>query len=171
MATVPIKDVPAVAANVTPIGEAPSLNPAGGRVGPKVILSRQMNLPDLTMIQRVVEDWAEHKDVIADLDQADVKRFLTQLRKSRTAYTRLIELVTLKTKDDVPTPRANGASKGAEVPSEPPAKAPVKRTAKTPRKTAKAPAKAPAKAVAVPTGETLAAKAAEVAAKTETKDA
>lgn len=176
MATVPLKDVPAVAATVTPIGEAPSLNPAGGRVGPKVVLSRQMDMPDLTMIQAVVKDWAENESVITDLDPDRVKRFLAELRKSRTATTRLIELIQLKTKTTDPaTPRANGGAKGAEAPTEPPAKRAAAPRKPAPAKAAKTPVK-PRKAAATkpagPTGESLAAKAAEVAAnKTTDKDA
>lgn len=185
MATVPLKDVPTVAATVTPIGEAPSLNPAGGRVGPKVVLSRQMDLPDLTMIQAVVKDWAENEGVITDLDPDRVKRFLAELRKSRTATTRLIELIQLKTKTEpAATPRANGGSKGAEAPTEPPAKRTAAPRKPAPAKAAKTPVKpvskvlpsaarkAAAAKAAGPTGESLAAKAAEVAAnKTTDKDA
>lgn len=169
----PIDQVPTAAASVTPIGDAPSLNPAGGRVGPKVMLDRQMDLPDLSMIQKVVKDWAEHEAVITELDAVRVKKFLADLRRSRTAYTRLIELLQLKTKTDSPaTPRANGGAKDTDVST----KAPARKAA---AKKAVAPAKAPGKpkvpatrnaaaakkAAAAPlTGESLAAKAAEVAA-------
>ena len=170
METVPIKDVPTVAASVTSIGEAPSLNPAGGRVGPKVVLTRQMNLPDLTLIQKIVKDWAEHEDVIPELDAAELKKFAAELRKSRTAYTRLIELIALKTKaPDTATPRSNGSGGDTSVPTEPPAKraAPAPKTAvrksvKTPVAAKKAAAaKAPSKELS---GESLAAKAAELTA-------
>lgn len=148
MATVPLSQIPTVAATVTPIGEAPSLNPAGGRVGPKVVLTRQMNLSDLTMIQKVVKDWAENEAVITDLDETQLKKFLADLRKSRTAYTRLIELIQLKTKTEAPaTPRSNGGDKGAQVPTEPPVKVAAKKAAaapKTPVKKAAAAPKTPA---------------------------
>jgi ParB-like chromosome segregation protein Spo0J len=194
----PIDQVPTAAASVTPIGEAPSLNPAGGRIGPKVVLTRQMDLPDLSLIQKVVQDWAENADVITDLDEARLRKFLSELRKSRTAYTRLIELIQLKTKTEDPaTPRGNGHGRDTDVPTEAPVKraaqkAPAKKTPvaaqKAPAKKAapaaapKAPAKkatpaaapkAPAKKAAAPevTGETLAAKAAEVtASKTPTTE-
>ena len=141
MATVPVKDIPTVAASTLPAEEALAMNPGRGQVGPKVMLERQMSLPDLTMVQKVVLDWAEHKGVITELPPAKLATFVRELRKSRTATTRLLELIDLETKaDSAPSPRSNGATKGADAPTTPPAKAPVKRAAKAPAKAAKTPA-------------------------------
>lgn len=138
----PAGQIATVAAGAAPVGEAVPLNPAGGRVGPKVMLARQMTLPDLAMIQHVVKDWGEHESVIPELDPAALKRFMADLRKSRTAYTRLIELIQLKTKEpDAPTPRSSGHDKGADVPTT----APVKRGSAAPKTAVRKNVKTPAK--------------------------
>jgi hypothetical protein len=76
-------------------GEAPVNNgaPGRGRVGPKILMARHMDLPDLSMVQKIGEDWEENVELIKELDPERVTEFLAMLKKSRTATTRLINLI------------------------------------------------------------------------------
>jgi hypothetical protein len=97
MKDTPIEDVPVVAATVTgPAGEADVTDTKGvgrGKVGPLVLMDRHMGLPDVGLVQKLADDWNEHKDLIAQLDGDKLTAFLATLKKSRTATTRLINLI------------------------------------------------------------------------------
>jgi hypothetical protein len=97
MKDTPIEDVPVVAATVTgPAGEADVTDTKGvsrGKVGPLVLMDRHMGLPDTGLVQKLADDWTEHKDLIPQLDADKLAAFLAVLKKSRTATTRLINLI------------------------------------------------------------------------------
>lgn len=164
------------------------------RTDPKVVMGRQMGLPDLRMVQDVSMDWTERAELIHELDADKVTEFLKVLRASRTATTKLIELVEKETSPAAKAKRikeaeaaekakaAEDAAPKATVTSLADAKAAKAAAPKAPREapakkataaqtgTAKAPAKprtarkAPAKATAT----APAAKAASEAPVTET---
>lgn len=189
MTTTDPKDVATVANSITgTTGEATVIpldkaareakkGPGRGSVGPKVLMARHMDLPDTTMIVKLSADWEEHKELIGELDADRVKTFLADLKRARTATTRLINLIehgdvrgtlakaaAVKASSDVAhggapkstSPRAKAAAtKRAAKPK-------ATATGKNPSGVAKAPAKraakAPAKAVKaeVPAADTSA---------------
>jgi len=164
MSTVPIGEVPAVAAKALPAEPA---GPGRGHVGPKVLMERHMDLPDLALVQSIVKDWGENEAVIPELDADRLAAFVRSLRRSRTATTRLIELIELKTRPAADGPVVDTTlapvTKKAAARKATARKAPAKKTTAPARKTTarKAPAKETTAAV---TGETLAAQAAAVTA-------
>jgi hypothetical protein len=84
------------------------------RTDPKVVMSRQMDLPDLRMVQDVAADWSERSELIHELDGERVTEFLKNLRASRAATTKLIELVEKETSQAAAAARIKEAE-AAEV--------------------------------------------------------
>ena len=147
------------------------------RTDPKVVMGRQMNLPDLRMVQDVAEDWSKRSELIHELDPEKVTEFLKVLRASRVATDRLIKLVEKETSPAAKAARIKAAEKAEAEAAKGEAtvtniadakKAPAK--ARTPRKTTAAkPATATPAAKARAPRKTAAAKTPAKAATTEAK--
>lgn len=98
-------DLPAVA-TATAKAEAPG-GPGRGGVGPKVLMTRHMALPDVIMVQKLADDWSEHAEVIPELDADALKKFREELMKSRTAITRLLGVIDKATGSKTPRARVS----------------------------------------------------------------
>jgi hypothetical protein len=166
-------------------GEAAVSNgPGRGRVGPKVLMARHMDLHELSMVQKIGADWEENAELIKDLDPDRVAEFLAMLKKSRTATTRLINLIehgdvrgTLAKSSALKTSSAKGSAAGGQAKATA-AAAKKARAAKTttPKttatkkaapKTAKAPAKIPGLSDLLPKTKAAPAKVSAEAATVE----
>lgn len=139
------------------------------RTDPKVVMGRQMNLPDLRMVQDVLRDWETNAALIHELEPEKVTEFLKVLQASRTATTSLINLVTKETspaakarrikeaeKAEASAAKEKAEAKGATVTELADAKAKKTATRKPAGTASKAPAKAraPRKAPAAKTAAT-----------------
>lgn len=96
----------AAVATATAKAEAPG-GPGRGGVGPKVLMTRHMALPDVIMVQKLADDWSEHADVIPELDADALKKFREELMKSRTAITRLLGVIDKATGSKTPRARVS----------------------------------------------------------------
>jgi hypothetical protein len=121
---------------------------------PKVVMNRQMDLPDLRMVQEVSLDWATRAELIHELDGDKVTEFIKMLRASRAATTKLIDLVE---KETIPAARARRVKEAEKAEA---AAAKEKAAAEAAKTAAKAPAKkTAAKKTATPKAAAGAAKA------------
>ncbi len=111
---------------------AKAAGPGRGRIGPKVVLTRQMDLPDFGVVRGVSGDWEEHRDMIPELDPDKVAAFLAALKATRTSVTRLINLIehgdvrgtlaksaSLKANSDKAQAKTTGAKADAKTPAAP----------------------------------------------------
>lgn len=155
-----------VAAKANQVAKGLAAGVGRGRVGPKVQMRRQMDLPDLRVVQEIAADWEEHRHLIPDLKAEKVAEFLDTLKRSRTATTRLINLI------------EHGHVSGATAAAKEKAKA--EKDGETPKAEAKPKPKRTAKPRVrrTPTGTTVSAvpdtavaEAAAVPADTEAEDA
>lgn len=82
-----------VAAKANTVAKQVAAGVSKGQASPKTVMSRQMDLPDLRVVQDVAADWERDAALIKELNPDRLALFLTQLEKSRTATTRLINLI------------------------------------------------------------------------------
>jgi hypothetical protein len=80
-----------------PAPEAPS-GPGRGGVGPKARLARYLEQSSAEGAKLRTRTWAELKDAIAELDQAELASYVSTLRAEKRAIDQLIKLIELENK-------------------------------------------------------------------------
>jgi len=132
---------PKEAAKTVAAEKAGDPKPGRGHVGPEVTMTRQMEASSAEGAKARTKLWAENKELITDLDDKLLDRYVRDLAAERLAIEQLLKLIKLERNggETPATPRTSGTATTR--------KAPAKKTAPAPKADV-APKAAPAKKTA-----------------------